>query len=72
MQKDHLDHVAMTTGGVSGVRVIKEMCRATFRDAPCTQGDVGEQNTNMTGNLFILKLDMFAINFCSFFSCIML
>lgn len=27
----------------------------------------GNENTNMTGNLFILKLDMFAIHFCSFF-----
>lgn len=55
MQKDHLDHVAMTTGGVSGVRVIKEMCRATFRDAPCTRGDVGERKH---------KYDLESIHIC--------
>lgn len=57
MQKDHLDHVAMTTGGVSGVRVIKEMCRATFRDSQYKQGDMGKCKH---------KFDIFTINFCSF------
>lgn len=53
MQKDHLDHVAMTTRGVSGVRVIKEMCRATFRDSQYKQGDMGKCKH---------KCDIFTIN----------
>lgn len=56
MQKDHLDHVAMTTGGVSGVRVIKEMCKATFRDSQYTQGDMGKRKHTC---------DIFTVHFCS-------
>ncbi len=72
MQKDHLDHVAMTTGGVSGVRVIKETCRATFRDAPCTRGDVEERKHKYDRESIHLEIGHVCYSFLFFFSCIML
>jgi len=61
MQKDHLDHVAMTTGGVSGVRVIKEMCRATFRDSQYIHRETwANVNTHVTYLLLISALFYYA------------